>query len=264
MAPESGAPADGGAPQPQLRRTYRRGRVRSAGEGALVVELPDWPGHVPGQFAMLSLDPTGTSFDPLLPRPMAVFRGDASGLEFRFKVVGRGTARMAQLQTGDPVGVLGPLGRGFPVLDGPAVLVGGGTGIASLYELAAGSPKVRVRLGARTRAELLAMDDFRALGVPLEVATEDGSEGHAGRVTEALEIARDEVVCACGPTPMMRAVHEMAHRAGARCLVSLESPMACGIGVCLGCAVPTSEGFRYVCTHGPVFEADALDWGGVP
>jgi len=241
------------------------GRVRTSEPGILVVELPSWPGHAPGQFAMLTLDASGTSVDPLLPRPMAVFRGDADGLEFRYKVVGRGTARMAALRAGAELGVLGPLGRGFPAIDGPAVLVGGGTGIASLYEIAArAGSSARVLLGARTRDEVLALDAFRALDARIEVVTEDGSEGTRGRVTDRLEPKADEAVYACGPTAMMRAAYAIARAAGARCWVSLESPMACGVGVCLGCAVPTQNGFRYVCTHGPVFDGRDLVWEGLP
>jgi len=241
------------------------GRVVQSELGRLVVELPHWPGHEPGQFAMLTLDPSGTSTDPLLPRPMAVFGGDSASLEFRYKVVGRGTARMAELRPGDPVGVLGPLGRGFPVPDAPTTLVGGGTGIASLYELASRYPdRVRVLLGARSADELLARDAFERLKAPLRLVTEDGSAGDRGRVTDYLAPAAGERVYACGPTPMMRRAFEIAQAKGASCFVSLESPMACGVGICLGCAVPTDVGFRYVCTHGPVFRADQLEWQGIP
>jgi len=232
--------------------------------GRLVVRVAIWPGHAPGQFVMLTLDPSGTSVDPLLPRPMAIFRGSGTLLEFRYKVVGRGTARMARLRAGDRVGVLGPLGRGFPPIERPAVLVGGGTGIASLFELAAGRPdRVRVLLGARTECEVMALDAFRETGATIDVVTEDGSAGRRGRVTEYLEPSAGEVVYACGPTPMMSRAAEIAAAREVECWVSLESPMACGVGVCLGCAVPTQLGFRYVCTHGPVFPAAELQWGGL-
>jgi dihydroorotate dehydrogenase electron transfer subunit len=192
---------------------------------------------------------------------MAVYRGDADGLEFRFKVVGRGTRILSELPSGATVGVVGPLGNGFPDPPEGSVLVGGGTGIASLYELAASEPaSVRVLLGGRTRDDVMGLEDFEALGVDLQVATEDGSAGHKGLVTELLRPEPDQTVIACGPTGMMRKVAELARSAGARCLVSLESPMACGFGICLGCAVPTRSGFRYVCTGGPVFDADELRW----
>ena len=237
-----------------------RARVVRAERGALAFTVDGWPPHTPGQFVMISLDPSGVTLDPLLPRPMAIFRRDGDVVEVRYRVVGRGTALLAAMQPGDELGVLGPLGRGFAVATGPATLVGGGTGIASLYELAAASPGASVVLGGRTRADVMAIDAFRALPVDLRVTTEDGSEGHPGRVTDVLELRRGETVYACGPHGMLRAVHERAEKVGARCFVSLESPMACAIGICLGCAVATHDGFRYVCTHGPVFDAALLRW----
>ena len=235
--------------------------VLEAGPTRLVLEVPGWPGHRPGQFAMLGLGPTLAQRDPLLPRPMAVYRGDAAALEFRFKIVGRGTRIMAELAKGARVSVLGPLGNGFAAPAGPATLVGGGTGIASLYELAsARSPGLRVLLGGRTRADILGLEDFEKLGVELGLASDDGSLGHRGLVTDLLEPREGESVYACGPLGMMQRARELAHRASARCLVSLENNRACGFGVCLGCVVKTPAGFRYVCTHGPVFDAESLGW----
>ncbi len=236
-------------------------RVREAGPTRLVLEVPGWPGHRPGQFAMLGLGPMHGQRDPLLPRPMAVYRGDADALEFRFKIVGRGTRIMAELPAGASVSVLGPLGNGFAPPDAPATLVGGGSGIASLFELASAlSPRPRVLLGGRTRPDILGLEDFERLGVELELATDDGSLGHRGLVTDLLTPRAGEIVYACGPLGMMQRALELASRAGARCFVSLENNMACGFGVCLGCAVKTPAGFRYVCTHGPVFDAGSLGW----
>ena len=214
---------------------------------------------------MLLPDPDGPTRDPLLPRPMAVFRGGPDALEFRFKVVGPGTALLSKLREGEALGVLGPLGNGFSIPDRAATLVGGGTGIASLYELAREAPAgTRVLLGGRSRRELLALEEFRALPVEVEFSTDDGSLGHTGLVTDLLQPEPDSWVLACGPTPMMRRAAEIAAAAGARCRVSLENTMACGFGICLGCAVPLDCGFRYVCTHGPVFDAARLDWDGLP
>ena len=237
------------------------GRVLRTGPYELALRVPGWPGQHPGQFAMLQLDPEGLHRDPLLPRPMAIYRSSGDNLEFRFKIVGRGTALLAELPVGAPVGVLGPLGNGFERPTGVPVLVGGGTGIASLYELACSVPAgTVVALGAGTQAELLGLDDFRALPVELRLATVDGSTGSAGLVTELLELDAEHEVMACGPLPMLRRVHDLAAATGARCQVSLESNMACGFGVCLGCAVRTRRGFRYICSHGPIFEAAELDW----
>ncbi len=246
----------------------QRGRVICADARAVVVEVQRWPGHRPGQFGMLRLDPVGACRDPILPRPMAIFRCETRGagarLEFQMKVVGRGTALLAALTPGSEIGVLGPLGNGFPDLAGPAVLVGGGTGIASLYELAAAAPlRPRVVLGGRSAQDLLGLAAFQDLDVDLELVTEDGSAGHRGLVTERIEAKADTTVVACGPTAMMRRAAEIACAAGARCLVSLESPMACGFGICLGCAIPTAKGISYCCTDGPVFDATEVRWEGL-
>lgn len=241
---------------------YARGVVAAADASRVLVDMRGWPGHKPGQFAMLGLDPDRTHRDPLLPRPMAIYRVFEGKLEFRFKVVGRGTKLLSQLPRGAALSVLGPLGNGFEKPRPGDWLVGGGTGIASLYELARDSGKgVRVRLGGRTRADILGLDDFEKLDCDLAVATDDGSHGARGFVTELVTPARGETVFACGPDGMMRRAHELARAAGAKCLVSLENNMACGYGVCLGCAVRTSAGFRYVCTHGPVFPSESLGWG---
>jgi len=152
--------------------------------------------------------------------------------------------------------------------------VAGGTGIASVYELAArlarrGPGDARVLLGARSAADLMGAADVAALGVGVEIATEDGSLGTRGLVTELLEaaLARDSSahVYACGPTAMMRRCAEICAARGAACSVSLENPMACGFGVCLGCAAPLRDGaFALVCRDGPVFDADRVDWGRMP
>jgi dihydroorotate dehydrogenase electron transfer subunit len=240
---------------------YTRGTVAAADSTRVLVDVPDWPGHRPGQFAMLGLDPARSHRDPLLPRPMAIYRELDGKLEFRFKVVGRGTRLLSALSPGAELSLLGPLGNGFGAPAPGDWLVGGGTGIASLYELARDSAKgVRVRLGGRSRADILGLDDFEKLGCDLAVATDDGSYGARGFVTELVTPRAGETVFACGPDGMMRRAHELAHAAGARCLVSLENNMACGYGVCLGCAVRTKAGFRYVCTHGPVFPSDSLGW----
>ncbi len=245
----------------------------------LALRLPAaWPGFAPGQFLMLSPGALGAARrdDPLLPRPMAIYReGEVAGapaLEVLYKVTGRGTALLADARAGGCVRIVGPLGRGFPSPDpgAEALLVGGGTGIASLFELArraAGGARVRVLLGARSAGELMGRGDFERLDAGLDVATEDGSAGRRGLVTELLEGALHDgaVVYACGPTPMMRRAATLANAARARAFVSLENTMACGFGVCLGCAVPCAAGgYALVCRAGPVFAADAVAWEGLP
>lgn len=256
----------------------RENRAEGGLHHRLRLFVPGFGGFAPGQFAMLSPGAVGAAerFDPLLPRPMAIYRAQPSAggaeLEVLYKVGGRGTALLAQARTGERIRFVGPLGRPFP--EPPpgslALLVGGGTGIASLFELAtriraAGVARVRVLLGARSRGDLMGREDFESLGVELQVATEDGSLGEKGLVTSPLERMladeREALVYACGPTAMMRRAAVLAAARGRRCLVSLENPMACGFGVCLGCAAPrVGGGFALVCRDGPVLEASSVDW----
>jgi dihydroorotate dehydrogenase electron transfer subunit len=252
----------------------------------LRLRVPDWPGAQPGQFVMLSAGSLSDvpRSDPLLPRPMAVYRNapESREVEVLYKRTGRGTQLLAESAPGERIGLVGPLGQGFS--ESPpgdhAILVGGGTGVASLYELAARELRrtrelnekasLRVILGARSAADFMGREDLAALGIDVILTTEDGSEGTRGLVTHALESTLAELrgsttLYACGPTPMMQRCSEIALRSGASCVVSLENNMACGFGVCLGCAAPLSAGgFALVCTRGPVFDARDIEWSGLP
>jgi dihydroorotate dehydrogenase electron transfer subunit len=259
-------------------------RPESGPNHRLVLRVPGWPESQPGQFAMLS--PGAVSGvrrdDPLLPRPMAVFRQRAlseteAEVEILYKVEGRGTALLAQAAAGETVRIVGPLGQPFPDpgRGRRSVVVGGGTGVASLYGLVArlqareGAAPCTVVLGARSADDLMARSDFEALSAELCFTTEDGSLGERGLVTAPLQRALEagdvgRVYC-CGPTPMMRACAAACSAAGVACSVSLENNMACGFGVCLGCAAPRSAGgYALVCRDGPVFEAADVDWDGLP
>jgi dihydroorotate dehydrogenase electron transfer subunit len=266
--------------------------VRNVSEGPsswrLVLRVPGWPGFRPGQFAMLSAgsEQAAHRTDPLLPRPMAVYRSDTQGgwsaVEILYKRVGRGTALLAEALPGQRVTIVGPLGRAFPLpRSGESVtIVAGGTGIASVYELAArlaGSHPVEVLFGARTASDLMAVEDFEALEIPLRVATEDGSAGVRGVVTDLLESALEgptvgvdlpgsgRRVYVCGPTAMMRRCAEIASRREVPCIAALETTMACGFGVCLGCAAPLKKGgYALVCRDGPAFDAASIDWERLP
>jgi dihydroorotate dehydrogenase electron transfer subunit len=266
--------------------------VRNVSEGAsnwrLTLRVPGWPGFQPGQFAMLSAgarQAVGRT-DPLLPRPMAVYRAEAADggadVEILYKRTGRGTALLAEALPGQRVAIVGPLGKAFPPprAGERAIIVAGGTGIASVYELAArlaGLHPVEVLFGARTASDLMAVEDFEALEVSLRVATEDGSAGERGLVTDLLESALDDPtegddlsgagrrVYVCGPTAMMRRCAEIASRREIPCVAALESTMACGFGVCLGCAAPLRRGgYALVCRDGPAFDAASIDWERLP
>ena len=233
----------------------------------------------PGQFLMLS---ASAGIEPLLRRPMAVYeilesRGEPVGFSVLVERTGKGTTLMSCMQVGDEVDVLGPLGGAFVAPADPdteAVLVMGGVGAAPFPLFAKALTRAgyvtRALIGGRSREHLLCVDDFEALAVPVTLATEDNSAGHHGLVTEPLEEYLDDcahsvAVYSCGPTPMMRAVDRIAGARGLPHQVSLEAPMACGIGVCLSCVVPTVDaagGWRYrrICREGPVFDASTLFW----
>ena len=258
----------------------RENRDEGGAHHRLVLSVPGWAGFEPGQFAMLSAGARGAvqRTDPLLPRPMAIYRETRSEGETRIEVLyqvsGRGTALLAEALPGQRVGWVGPLGRAFaePRAGERVVLVGGGTGIASLLELARSSTaahEVRVLLGGRTEEALMGVSDFEALGIPVRISTEDGTRGQRGLVTELLvhqlALGGPTRVYACGPTPMMRACAALAEAADVPCVVSLENGMACGFGVCLGCAAPRADGsMALVCRDGPTFDSGSIAWERLP
>jgi dihydroorotate dehydrogenase electron transfer subunit len=230
----------------------------------------------PGQFAMVRSAAWGHA--PLLPRPMSLLTaGDRPSI--LVKVVGEGTRRLAHASSGEPFDLLAPLGvpfRACPEGHHP-VLVAGGVGVAPLLLMAraltvhAGGASARplALYGGRT-ANDLPLDAELAAVAELRVATEDGSRGTHGRVTVLLDRALDDLAAAsqpakvytCGPDAMMAAVASRCASRGVPCEVSLETPMACGYGVCLGCPVPRAGkgGYLYACTEGPCVDASAIDW----
>ncbi|GIX06373.1 MAG: dihydroorotate dehydrogenase B (NAD(+)), electron transfer subunit [Candidatus Poribacteria bacterium] len=236
----------------------------------------DWdPARVqPGQFLHLWLPELR---DPLLRRPYTIYRIRPGEVEILFQVVGKGSGLLAEREPGERVHLLGPLGRGFalPEPGTRALIVGGGVGMASLFlliqRLREQEFEVEVFIGARSRDYLLCRDEAAESGALVWLATEDGSEGFAGLVTElvAQRLERNPperaVLYGCGPTPMMEALAKVgaAHRLPT--YVALENRMGCALGVCLGCVVPIRrEGtsrYERVCTEGPVFEAAQVCWG---
>jgi dihydroorotate dehydrogenase electron transfer subunit len=227
---------------------------------------PDGPAPDPGQFYMLAAAERwggGEDERPFLPRAFSVLRRHGDGtLDFLLEDVGPGTARLCALRPGDGLWILGPLGRGFaPPREGRrAVLAGGGVGIAPLAiwsdALRPGAP---VLLGFR--------DAPHAEGAELipgaQVATDDGSTGHHGLVTDLLraELAADPAseVYACGPPPMLEAVRVLCEALEVPAQLAMESGMACGFGACFGCVVPTRAGFIRLCVDGPVLDASDLE-----
>lgn len=242
----------------------------------------DYVRSTPGQFVMLR-PRAGTS--PLLPRPFSIHRvvcgpQGAEAIEILYKVVGCGTRELAARRSGDPVALFGPLGRGFhmPPAARRAFIVAGGIGVAPMVYLAAhlkdrGLPPARctVFLGAQSRTELLCRDAFADLGINVVASTDDGSLGDACFITVPLALHLDRrppgIIFACGPPAMLECVAAFALQRGIPCQVSLESRMACGFGVCLGCAVAgadAEEKYHHVCVDGPVFDVHDLLWPDIP
>ncbi|MCP4172866.1 MAG: dihydroorotate dehydrogenase electron transfer subunit [Fuerstiella sp.] len=257
---------------------------------AIRLRQPDLAQQItPGQFFMLR--PADGS-DPLLGRPFALYDtytdedGRLTGVEFGFVVVGKLTSLMTRWKVGDTVEVWGPLGNGFPVPSAKHLIcVAGGIGQTPFMAVAAeslglkhyGSPyrqlpelpdSVTLCYGVRSQEYLSGLDDFALPGLHINVATDDGSYGHHGFVTELVQQQLDgdeqdiEVYC-CGPEPMMKAVAEVCSGASVKCWMSLETPMACGFGACFSCVTKVKEDdgtwdYRRTCVEGPVFEAERL------
>jgi dihydroorotate dehydrogenase electron transfer subunit len=225
----------------------------------------------PGQFIQLRVS---RLHDPLLCRPLAVYRSRGDVFDTLFKVVGRGTRILAEKTVGDTMDIIGPLGNGFPVDDDlrRAVLVAGGMGVAALMKLAEeiAERKIIALIGASTRDKIIGEKDLTDLGAEVHIATEDGSAGHKGMVSDLLEKILLEMedstrVFACGPAAMLKVVARIAARCNIPAYVSLEERMACGVGACLGCAcqVTSPEGetqYKMVCSDGPVFDAQEILW----
>ncbi len=244
----------------------------------MTLDAPSIAGSArPGQFVMIR---AGSGLDPLLRRPFSIcgLYGDGA-IGILYKVVGQGTTVLSKMRHGDRTHVLGPLGNGFTFGGAslPVFLVGGGMGVAPLFFLAqdlsrTGNPPFRLFTGFSVREQVISAREILSLEVDGEVATDDGTMGHAGPVTDLLQAALEADpgnkaaggVYACGPTAMLGKVAVLTDAAGVSCQVSLEASMACGLGACLGCAVHAapeeSVPFFRVCTEGPVFPAKAVGW----
>ncbi len=239
----------------------------------------------PGQFLMIRI-PGHT--DPLLGRPFALYdtvlddRGQPTAVDIVYLVVGKVTGLLAQLKPGAWVDIWGPLGNGFPELTpvDHVGLVAGGIGqtpfLAYIRELlgkrgyAGKAPRkaaanVSLYYGIRTAALAAGVEDFRSAGAGVHLSSDDGSLGFHGFVTQLLERHQPpQHLVGCGPEAMLKALADLACRWKVPCHVSLEMPMACGVGICFSCVtrVRTPEGWDYrrVCVDGPIFDADCMAW----
>jgi dihydroorotate dehydrogenase electron transfer subunit len=246
---------------------------------------------LPGQFIMMRL--AGVN-DPLLARPLALYDtvlgpgGSAFGVDIVYLTLGKMTRRLAATGAGEEIDVWGPLGNGFPPTPVEHLIMAAG-GIGQTPFLALGkeylglrqygvpprrfppASKVTLCYGVRTADLLAGVEDFRSAGFDLRISSDDGTVGHHGLVSDVLRQVLDEsagtdrlVVC-CGPEPMMQAVADLCRLRDTRCTVSLETPMACGIGICFSCVakVRQSDGrwdWKRTCVDGPVFDAEKIVW----
>jgi dihydroorotate dehydrogenase electron transfer subunit len=255
---------------PERRVTHVAG-VERVGAYLLITALDEHgpPDPRPGQFYMLSTAERwggGADERPYLPRAFSHARAESSRdglrLSFLLEAVGPGTERLAELDPGDGLAVVGPLGTGWrpPQEATRPLLVGGGIGVAPLLCLHHELPDPRVLLGFRSAAHAEAA---RLFAGSASVSTDDGSVGRRGLVTELLseELASDPrtTVLACGPPAMLEAVRAQCAAGGVPAQLALESGMACGFGACFGCVVPTRRGYLRLCVDGPVLDAELLD-----
>jgi dihydroorotate dehydrogenase electron transfer subunit len=243
----------------------------------ITVSTPSIAGHArPGQFIMLQ---PHTSNAPLLRRPMSLLEVDAEQgrLELLFRVVGEGTELMSRFEPGTRRRIVGPLGHGFE-LEGDysqAILIGGGMGIPPLVHMSRllrdAGKQVHFFYGARSKSEIFFRERIEGSNATLTIATDDGSEGHHGVVTEPWIKSIEEQsnskslrVFTCGPGGMLRHIIRLAQAQSLDTQVSLEIQMPCGMGICQGCAMPVigdgPDGFVYelVCKDGPVFPVERL------
>jgi len=216
--------------------------------------------------------------DPLLRRPFGVHRVDKGTVSVLYEIVGRGTELFASKRPGESLDIVGPFGTGFDYHRSAAaavVLVAGGMGVAPLVFLSerlaekkSKKPvKAMVLIGARDKSGILCEKEFKSFGCDVRIATDDGSKGFKGRVTDLLSTClpaaadnRSTTIYACGPHRMLCEVGRIASFHSLSAQVSLEAHMSCGIGACLGCVVKTRNGYRRVCKDGPVFNAADIEW----
>lgn len=221
---------------------------------------------LPGQFISIY----SNSGEKLLPRPISICEIDkeAGSLRVVYRVVGKGTEEFSHLSAGDTVDILGPLGNGFPLEEGHAIVVGGGIGVPPMLELAKQLPGTVTAVMGYRNDDLFLTEEFTDVAAELVIATDDGSVGTHGTVVDAIkenELTAD-VIYACGPKPMLRALAAWAAEEGIKCYVSMEERMACGVGACLGCVCQSTEvddhshvKNKRVCADGPVFLSTEIE-----
>lgn len=214
-----------------------------------------------GQFAHIKV-PGKT-----LRRPISICDADKNNLRIVFQIKGEGTEILSKTPLNTELDILAPLGHGFEISkDKRVAFVGGGIGVPPMLYSAKQAESAIAVLGFRNKDAVILTKDFEKVCEKVYVTTDDGSFGIHGFVTEPLQkIINDvDLVCACGPIPMLKAISKIAADNGVECQVSLEERMGCGVGACLVCACKTNidgkEGYSHVCKNGPVFKAEEVVW----
>lgn len=234
-----------------------------APEHRLLTITASAPPSRPGQFIGIRISSLA---DPLLRRPFSIFDHSGDTLRIVVKIVGRGTAILAERSPG-PLDIIGPLGNGFTILrDSRVLLVGGGVGNAPLHYLAgvlsAAKCDVTYIYGARSADAIFCPESFEARSNRFITVTDDGGRGRKGLAADAasdlIQSEPFDMIYACGPKPMLEAVADLSRRSGIPAEVSIENYFGCCIGVCSACTVHTPEGPRRACAEGPVFDAALL------
>lgn len=221
----------------------------------------------PGQFVHIRCN---SVFDPLLRRPISLHGIDyeKGTISLLYQVVGRGTKLLSEIQAGSGIDVMGPLGNGFTIPEKVenVLVIGGGIGVAPLFPLIQSLNYHKISqtilLGARTKDYIIGDEQLGSMGMQVKVATDDGSAGVKGYVTDLAEkymmLSKPDYFFACGPNPMLKRVQQIAEKYGIEGQVSLEEYMGCGVGACLACVCKTKNQYRKVCTDGPVFKASEV------
>ncbi len=233
----------------------------------LVFDAPQLAKEVqPGQFVHIRTNETG--LEPFFRRPFSVYRVQRY-VEIFYEAKGAGTKILATKQKGDTIDVLGPLGTPFilpPSEIKQVVMIAGGIGVAPMLILSDILKKKKLELillyGGRSRAHVYPMTEFKESGVKVHIATDDGSVGIKGRVSNLFDKVKfnsyDSFIYTCGPNPMMKAVQEFAVKNKIKGQAACEEIMACALGACLGCSIETKHGYKTVCYDGPAFHLDEV------
>ena len=207
--------------------------------------------------------------DAFLRRPISICDADDTTVRFIFEVKGKGTELLAKVQEGDMINIMGPLGRGFEIKPEfkKSVIIGGGIGVFPLFKLAK-TIKSDIYLGFRSADRVVMEEEFKSVANSVTVGTDDGSYGYKGYIAEEMSKHLDgvDIIYACGPMTMLRAVKKIAEEKGILCQVSMEQRMGCGIGACLVCTCQTDkegmDGQVRVCKDGPVFYSTEVTLNG--